>query len=246
MVDSTRQGPGADLRAADEALVQALRAANFQGPTWERFAQGIARYALPIIRSWIFSMQIFKKCAEKNVRCPGPVHNIQNLREDDANWMADEIVARALNKFRDKVLRPGGWSPEGGSSLNTMFITQCLFQFPNVYRHWLVENKQTLVHELEELEFVPSGPEGDPLGLVMVREEIDHALQHYVKDELIAKVLILKALDYTMKEIAEMLGATEKALQGLYHRHQRKMKEYLQDTEKQGPEKQGGGKGELK
>jgi DNA-directed RNA polymerase specialized sigma24 family protein len=235
MVDSTRHNPGADSRTEDEALVQALRVANFQGSVWDRFAQEIARYALPIIKSWILSMQIFTKCAEKNVPCPGPVHNIRDLQEDDASWMADEIVARALNKFRDKVLRPGGWSPEGGSSLNTMFITQCLFQFPNVYRHWLVENKQTLVHELEELEFVPAGPEGDPLGLVMVREEIDHALQHYVKDEFIAKVLILRALQYTMKEIAEMLDVTEKALDGLLQRRWRKLKEHLQDGEQGEP-----------
>jgi hypothetical protein len=231
MVDPTTQNPGADSRTADEALVQALRAANFQGPLWDRFAQEMARYALPFIRSWILSMQIFKKCAEKNVPCPGPVHNIENLRED-ASWMADEIVARALNKFRDKVLRPGGWSPEGGSSLNTMFITQCLFQFPNVYRHWLAENKQAPVHELEELEFVPAGPEGDPVGLVLLREEIDHALEHYVKDPVVAEILILKAWRFTMKEIAEMRGVTEKALDGVLQRRWRKLKEHLQNGEK--------------
>jgi DNA-directed RNA polymerase specialized sigma24 family protein len=232
MVDSTTQNPGADARTADEALVQALRAANFQGSVWERFAQDIARYALPIIKSWILSMQIFKKCAEKSVPCPGPVHNIQNLQEDDASWMADEIVARALNKFRSKVLRPGGWSPEGGSSLNTMFITQCLFQFPNVYRLWLVENKQPPVYDLEELEFVPAGPEGDPAGLVLLREEIDHALGHYVKDPVVAEILILRALQYTMKEIAEMRGVTEKALDGVLQRRWRKLKEDLQNGEK--------------
>src|ERR1700730_386337 len=105
MVDSTTQDPGADSRTADVALVRALRAANFQGSVWDRFAQAIARYALTIIKSWIASMRIFEKCAEKNIRCPGPTHNIHNLKEDDASWMADEIVARALNKFRDKVLR---------------------------------------------------------------------------------------------------------------------------------------------
>jgi hypothetical protein len=235
MVDSTAQDPGADARIADEALVQALRAANFQGPAWERFAQETARYALPIIKSWILSMQIFEKCAEKNVPCPGSVHNIKNLREDDASWMADEIVARALNKFRDKVLRPGGWSPEGGANLNTMFITQCLFQFPNVYRHWLVENKQPPLYDLEELEFVPAGPEGDPADLVMLRKEIDHALEHFVKDRVVAEILIMKAWRYTMKEIAEMRGVTEKALDGVLQRRWRKLKEHLQNGEKGEP-----------
>jgi surfactin synthase thioesterase subunit len=124
MADSTTQKPEAGSKTADEALVEALRAANFQGSAWDRFAQEIARYALPIIRSWISSMQIFMKCAEKKVHCPVPAHNIQSLQADDASWMADEIVARALNKFRDKVLRPGRWSPTGGSSLNTMRVMQ--------------------------------------------------------------------------------------------------------------------------
>jgi hypothetical protein len=236
MVDSTMHDPGANSRTADEALVQALRAANFQGPAWDRFAHATASYALPIIESWILSMQIFRKCAEKNVPCPGPPVHIKDLRKDDATSMADEIVARALNKFRAKVLRAGGWSPEGGSSLNTMFITQCLFQFPNVYRHWLVESRKIPGDDLEEeLEFVPAGPDGDPAGLVMLRKEIDHAIGHYVKDEFIAKVLLLKSYGYTRKEIAEMIGVTEKALDGVFQRRWRKVRERLQSEEKGEP-----------
>ena len=49
MVDSTRQNPGAGSRAADEALIEALREANFQGAVWDRFAKELARYGLPII-----------------------------------------------------------------------------------------------------------------------------------------------------------------------------------------------------
>jgi DNA-directed RNA polymerase specialized sigma24 family protein len=232
MADSATQNPGARSKTADEALVEVLRAAKFQGDAWDRFAQELARYGLPIMKSWIFSMQIFEKCAEKNVGCPGPAHNIQSMREDDASWMADEVVARALNKFRDKVLRPGRWSPNGGSSLNTTFVTQCIFQFPNVYRHWLVENKQDPEHDLEELELMDAGPDGDPAGLVMIREEIAHALEHYVKDPRIAQILMLKAWGYTMKETAEMLDTTAKALDGVLQRHWRTLRERLRSEER--------------
>jgi hypothetical protein len=117
-----------------------------------------------------------------------------------------------------------------------MFITQCLFQFPNVYRHWLVENKQPPVYDLEELELVPAGPDGDPAGLVMVREEIVHALEHYVKDSLIADILILRAWQYTMKEIAEMRDTTEKALYGVLQRRWRRLREHIQNGERGEPE----------
>jgi hypothetical protein len=33
------------------------------------------------------------------------------------------------------------WSPEGGASIATSFITQCLFQFPNVHRWWRREHE---------------------------------------------------------------------------------------------------------
>jgi hypothetical protein len=219
MVDNPPQNLGTSSKAADEALLEILRSVDFQGPAWDRFAQELARYALPIVQSWIASMRIFAKCAEKHVRCPGPPHDIRRLTGDDASEMANEIIARALNKFRDKVLKPGVWSPQGGACLSTMFLTQCIFQFPNVYRHWLLETKRAPVDDLEDLEFVETGPGNDPAGLVMIRDEVAHALEHYVKDKNIERALILKAMGYTTRESAELIGMTEKALDSALRRH---------------------------
>ena len=226
MADSTTQNPGAGSKAADEALIEALREVNFQGDGWDRFAKELARYGLPIISSWISSLRIFAKCADKSVGCPGPPHNIRKLSDNKASEMVNEIIARALNKFRDQVLRPGRRSPTGGASLNVMFITQCILQFPNVYRHWQVGNKRLLTdnrHDgLEELEFVVAGPDGDPAGLVVIREEIAHALEHYVKDPRVADALI--AWGYATGESDEMLGVTKNALDGVLQRHWRTLR----------------------
>jgi DNA-directed RNA polymerase specialized sigma24 family protein len=100
-----------------------------------------------------------------------------------------------------------------------MFITQCLYQFPNVYRHWLLETRRPVVEDLEELEFIATGPSGDPAGLVMIRNEVTHALEHYVKDERVRDALVLRAMGYTTKESAEMLGTTTKALDSAMQRH---------------------------
>jgi DNA-directed RNA polymerase specialized sigma24 family protein len=223
----------ADSPAADEALIDALRQANFQGPIWERFAQELARYGLPIVKSWIASLKMFTKCANKDVRCPGPPRNAQRLPDDDASEMANEIIARALNKFRDKILRPGRWSPQGGASLKVMFVTQCIFQFPNVYRHWLVENKQLPLDDFEDLDVIEA-PEGDPAGLVIVRGEIAHALEHYVKDARTAQVLLLRALQYTAKESAEILGTTERAIDGVLQRHWRAIRKRSDGGDEEG------------
>ena len=65
----------------------------------------------------------------------------------------------------------------------------------------------------------------------MVRDELEHALRHYVKDPVIAETLLRKAWGYTMKEIAEMLGTTEKALDGVLQRRRRKLREHVRNGE---------------
>jgi DNA-directed RNA polymerase specialized sigma24 family protein len=220
MVDNPHGDLGANsTKAADEALLEFLSSVDFQGPAWDRLAQELARYALPIIRSWIQSMKIFRKCAEKNVRCFGPPQDIRRLTDDDASEMTNEIIARALNNFREKVLRPQAWSSQGGARLSTMFINQCLFQFPNVYRHWLLETQRAPIDDLEDLEFVEAGPGNDPAGLVLIRNEVAHALEHYVRDENVRRALVLKSLGYTIRESAELIGMTEKALDSALRRH---------------------------
>ena len=102
-----------------------------------------------------------------------------------------------------------------------MFLMQCIFQFPNVYRHWLLETKRLPVDDLEELEFVEAGPGNDPAGLVMIRDEVVHALEHYVKDKRVLHGLILKAMGYTTQESAELIGMTTKALDSALRRHWR-------------------------
>jgi DNA-directed RNA polymerase specialized sigma24 family protein len=209
-----------EARAEDAALLTVLRREAFQGRAWEHFAESMARYALPIITSWIASLKIFKKCAEKGVRCPGPPLGSERLTEDDASEMAIEIVGRALNNFRDKVLRPGRWSSQAGASLTGMFLTQCIFQFPNVYRHWLQETEPLPVDDFEKLESLET-PSGDPVDLVMIREELAHALEHYVKDERVRYGLLLRAMGYSSRETAYLIGTTAKALDSTLRRHRR-------------------------
>jgi hypothetical protein len=226
MTDSTTQNSGADSRAADGALIEALQEASFQGDAWDRFAGELARYALPIINSWIASLRIFAKCTEKGMGCPGPPHNIRLLSEDNASEMAHEIIARALNRFRDQVLRQGRWSPAHGATLSFMVITQCICQFPNVYRHWQIENEQTVTDQRieEELEFMDPGPDDEPTGLIVAREEIAHALEHYVKDPRVEHGLLLKSWEYTSRESAEMLGVTKNALDVVLKRYWRTLR----------------------
>jgi DNA-directed RNA polymerase specialized sigma24 family protein len=200
----------------NEALIKALREEDFQGPVWDHLADELARYGYQVIRSWIGSTKIFSKCAAKGVACRP--RKSERMTENDVDEIALEVVARALPKFRDKVLRV--WLPDGKASLRTMFVTQCLFQFPNVYRRWLVEAKQLPVDLLEEWEtFGPRREGDDPAGLIALRAEAVHALEHYVRDDRLRASFLLQAMGYTTEEIAEMLGTTSKALDSARQRH---------------------------
>ena len=218
MSDFTPQNPEESAgSAADEALVNALRDAGFKGLVWDRFAEELARYALPIITTWIRTLRMFGECAAKGVPCPSPKPD-ERLPSEAGSEMANEMISRALIRFRDSVLQPGRWSPQGRASLKTSFIRECLYQFPNAYRRWLRENKQLPADDLAELELLEA-PGGDPAALVMVRDEVVHALEHYVKDERVRRGLILNSWGYRTKECAEMIGVTESALDSAFQRH---------------------------
>ena len=50
--------------------------------------------------------------------------------------LALDTTVDALTFFRDRVLREGRWSFDGGATLTTYFIGACILTFPNVFRLW--------------------------------------------------------------------------------------------------------------
>lgn len=67
---------------------------------------------------------------------------------ENADELANETVAVALNKFRDTNLRRHRWDSTRGATIKTYFIGQCLIRFPNIYRSWLAELHVARRHEL--------------------------------------------------------------------------------------------------
>jgi DNA-directed RNA polymerase specialized sigma24 family protein len=218
-----------DELQGDEALVAALVESGFTGPLWDRFIEALARYSYHVVRSWVYSMTIFTRAREKNVKNPGPPRGGRHLSLDDASEIANEVVAHAIIKFRDKVLRAGLWSPDGGASLKTMFLNQCIYQFPNVYKRWLRETESPSTVELEaSASMVDTSPEGDPASLVMLREEVIEALSRVVKNDRDRATLQLLAEGYSNAEIAEMLNATTKAIESALYRHRDQLRSQRQ------------------
>jgi DNA-directed RNA polymerase specialized sigma24 family protein len=203
----------------DQNLLTTLQLHGLQGPTWERFADVLARYGYQVIRAWVWTRQIFPHCAQRGFGLPQPDH--LRWTKEQADEVASETVAMAIRSFRDYVLREGRWSPTLGATLKTYFVGQCLLQFPNVYRRWLSElelNHQE-VPVFEELDDpVDRGEFGDPAGYVVMQDLVDRALAS-VSNKRTRTVLWLRAAGYSEPEIADLMGTTGKAVELLLYRH---------------------------
>lgn len=195
---------------ADRDLVLQLGLRGYRGRDWEIFAEALAEYGFQVIRAWTCSGFIFRKCHERGWSL-GEVPESLRLK-DDAAELAGETVALAIRAFRDNVLIPGRWDPTRGASLKTFFVGQCILQFPNAFRRWAAEQDSmpgdaTIIGR--ELDM--RTPRRPIEMLVELHREIE-SLRALPEDHP-KRIKILIAMGYSKKEIAELLNATEKAIE---------------------------------
>jgi transposase len=191
----------------DQQRLEALQAADFDGTAWQRCAEDLAGYGFQVMVVWIRTGQVFDRMQEKNHQLRlKPPSDGRVLTEEVAEELAIETVGYAIHAFRN-ILRREGWSAAGGASLQTFFIGQCLFQFPNVYRRWLGETRPTPWREVEILEDLPSAD--DPAEQAIGQLEVE------ALDERTRIILTKVQEGYTQREIAVMLGVTPKVIEKL-------------------------------
>jgi DNA-directed RNA polymerase specialized sigma24 family protein len=205
---------------ADAELAAQLMLSQYQGRGWDMFAQALAEYGVQVIGAWVGGRErlIFAKCAAKGIGALVPV----DYDKDDARGLANETVVRAIAAFREKVLVPGRWRPAKGASLKTFFVGQCLFQFPNVYRKWQREQVKArkarrIVGRMDPDFLRPVTPVEIAAEL---RREIDKlsALGFDSPDAL----AIAQRYGYTVAELAEIVGTTDRAIEGRIYRNKSK------------------------
>lgn len=209
---------GADGESGAEAeLVAMLAEEKFQGPLWDRFADDLARAGLRVIRPWIGTGRIFAELRRKGVACRRPVP----MTDAEVDDLAAETVARAINPFRSKMLMSGRWDPNGAARLSSLFVTQCLHQFPNAYRSWMrdrfastdvLPGYDEVVREAEErARDDPVHHRHDPEDTVVAREQLDELLD-LLPDRIRGPAqLVLQG--YSFRQAAQMHGDDPDALQ---------------------------------
>jgi hypothetical protein len=207
----------------DQEVVQALLATRFRGLAREEFAEALIAYAESYLYAWIRSGRIFARCREKGIhiqRVPGV-----SPCDKDIEILAIETLSRALLRF-EALLQEGGWSPERGATLTTFFAGQVLLSFPNVYRAWVknyLRNSWVPLEVLDEddLRNAPGVRHLDPAETVVSLEEFKQLSEQFQYEALHA--LAFQAMGYTMAEVAELLGKSEKAIEMILYRHRRRV-----------------------
>lgn len=198
-----------DRRLADKDLIDRLRESGFEGHAYDYVATELARYGHGVLQSWIVRKTIFGKVARMGRAVDRPPFS--DWPKDEAESLANEVVAQALTNFVEQVLAPDKWDPRKGASLATYFVGQCLLTFPNIYRKWLKSyaGDEPASDVLEDLpgSHLPA-PDDD-----VIRSEMASAALSMVKSVDARKAFVMVSAGYSQREIAEILGKTEKAVE---------------------------------
>jgi hypothetical protein len=205
-----------DRLLEDQRLFQVLATQNFDGPIWDRFQDALTRYGLQVLRSWLGTGLIFRRCEERGLPTKGPKH----LSAEERLEVAALTVAESIVIFRKKALREGAWDSGRGASLRTYFIGRCLLQFPRIYERWLrSERALELVGDPEQLEHADPGPSPEAQAETRLMLAAALAAPGVLK---VAKALVLLEAGYGQAEAARRLGVSVGAIESLLYRHRKK------------------------
>lgn len=215
-------GEGDDVLQADAEICRLLRGESFAGSLWTECARLLAQHGCNVMKSWLRSGLIAKKCKAQN----RPVGQLPSTwTEDDRLELTLETVARALAVFRLS-LADGRWTPDRRTTLRTYFIGTCVLMFPNVLRSWRREQERwTRSSRVLERQFDPEEFAGamEPVDLVDARAALESVISE--ESERTKDVFRLCFDDHTPAEIAADLGMTANAVNAILHRGRKKLRQ---------------------
>lgn len=201
---------------ADVALYESLVGAKFSGVAWELFSTSLAKYATPILRSWLYTGEILAACARRGRPVRYRSEDMDSLRadRDEREELVYEAVARGLQVFRKHALVEGGWRPDGGASLKSYFVGAVVGEFGAVYDRWATERQRRplcVPDGDEELASIPM-PSGETPESSVIGHDAIRRLLAQVKDDASRTALFLEMSGYSKKEIGEHLHLSEGAV----------------------------------
>lgn len=206
-----------DRLQGDVDLVTSLALAKYQGPDYDYFSNELAKYGYAVMRGWIATKVIFERCREKGF---GLAILDRPFTQQEIEGLANYTVAMALRYFRSKVLMKRRWNPTKGASLRTFFVGQCIFQFPNIYREWLLEVKADWQHgftdDVDEMDFYVEHTA--PVDRRVIASMVSSQAMAEISDPRVRKAMYMTAAGHPQADIARALGVTTKTVERMLAR----------------------------
>jgi DNA-directed RNA polymerase specialized sigma24 family protein len=198
---------------SDAELVGHLRKFGFDTPLGDQTFRALLNYENAVFLAWMNSGLIWEKIATLTHQQTGRAfRGCSNWTPDEADELRRETVTQGLMTFETSILE--GWHPDRGASVKTYFTTKCLWIFLGEYKKF-ARGKRKPVILLDEI-LVPRH-EPDPQDVVVARETAHLAMARLSPE--MQMILQYRAESYTNREIAELIGITEKAVEGRLRRY---------------------------
>lgn len=230
--------------AADRKVFDEVCAARFTGKQWRKMGGDLIKYGLAVTDAWMRTGYIFAKVNEIGRPLAHTDTEMLELAQDGElrEELRAETVARALKNFRDQAMAGTGWHPDGGASLTTFFVGACVQAFNNEFRRWSRHERrwghswssdpQDLVDRGSRLAEVHRGPRvfADPERTAADEDHLHRVLNELTDAE--RAIVILTDAGYSQEEIGELLGISERAVEGrLYRLRQKGIRQRLREND---------------
>lgn len=174
---------------------------TFEDPAWHAVRHDLAQYGYPLVRVWLEMVRIWLRGAAAMAAYP------HDLTDDDLDAIAQETVARAINKMRDEALQTGQGFGGIVDERRVAFLSQCVCQLPRVYRSRVRRTEPLTVAGFEEIK--ESGKQLEPAFL--------HALRNCVTERRGHNIRLLEEWGKSSEEAAAILDITLRALDHAAH-----------------------------
>lgn len=206
---------------ADQEVVAVLAASGFAGPRYDRFCNELAKYAMAVLCAWMHSGYVFSLAARNGFALHPAETELRDLQfdKDTREELARMVVAVALRRFRENALVGGGWRTDGGASLKTYFLGNCLYAFSNEFRRhrrdrqrWQKQDDASQAITASLREEMPDP--GD--GVVSTHRVRENFKRMNPREQ---AIVALRMDGYQEDEIAEMLSENSvRAVEGVLYR----------------------------
>ncbi|UGT59116.1 hypothetical protein [Nocardia asteroides] len=230
-----------DQATAERELFEVLRAEQARGPAWEHVVVALSEYAVQVLDPWIWTGEIYRQLAEKQIRLKAGVSEREALaaERDYRHEVIERTVAAALRKFRDQVQAGQGWDPCQGAQLRTYFIRTCLLQFPAAFGeglrwrriHQPIPPEYDTIAELLDARRSSVATE-DPSVMVTSRILLEKYLAMLTETD--KMILLAVANGYTQREVAHLFpnqAFTPKAIERRLYRIREHARLHLRSQE---------------